>query len=72
MDKRKDNFKRVAEKRTNKIIDMISLLGNLSNRSFYDFTESQINDIFNAIQNELDIQRMKFQKEKTNKRVFKL
>lgn len=72
MDQRKDNFKRVAEKRTNKIIDMINLLGNLSNRSFYDFSESQINEIFNAIQNELDIQRMKFQKEKTNKRVFKL
>ena len=46
MDNKKDNFKRIAENRTNKIIDMISLLGNLSNRSFYEYTDDQINSIF--------------------------
>ena len=30
-----DNFVRLAEARTNKIIDMIGLLGNLSNKSNY-------------------------------------
>jgi hypothetical protein len=72
MDKRNENFKRVAEKRTNKIIDMINLLGNLSNRSFYNYSDNQIDEIFNAIQSELDLQRLKFNKDRTNKRVFKL
>ena len=34
MNNKKENFKRVAEKRTNKIIEMIQLLGNLANSSF--------------------------------------
>lgn len=72
MDKRKENFIRVAEKRTNKIIDMISLLGNLSNRSFYDYTNSQIEQIFDSIQNELDLQRLKFDNAKSKKQKFKL
>lgn len=72
MDARKENFKRIAENRTNKIIDMISLLGNLSNRSYYDYTDSQINAIFDSIQVELDNQRSKFIKSKITKKRFKL
>ncbi len=65
MDNKKDNFKRIAENRTNKIIDMISLLGNLSNRSFYEYTDDQINSIFDAIQSELDKTRAKFNPKRT-------
>lgn len=60
MENKKENFKRIAENRTNKIIDMISLLGNLSNSSFYEYTQDQIDAIFNAIQDELDKQKAKF------------
>ena len=37
-DDRKDNFIRLAEARTNKILKTISLLGNLSNKSYYEYT----------------------------------
>lgn len=68
MENKKENFKRIAENRTNKIIDMISLLGNLSNSSFYEYTDEQINAIFDAIQEELDKQRSKFIKQKEGKK----
>jgi hypothetical protein len=64
MENKKQNFKRIAENRTNKIIDMIALLGNLSNSSFYEYTDDQINSIFNAIQTELDKQKAKFNPKK--------
>ena len=57
MENKKQNFKKIAENRTNKIIDMISLLGNLSNTSYYEYTDEQINAIFDAIQEELDNHR---------------
>ena len=60
MENKKENFRRIAENRTNKIIDMIGLLGNLNNTSFYEYTDEQIDAIFNAIQEELDKQREKF------------
>ncbi len=65
---KKENFKRLAENRTNKIIDMISLLGNLSNTSFYEYTDEQVDNIFNAIQEELDRQHDKFNKRRKEKR----
>jgi hypothetical protein len=73
MENKKENFRRIATNRTNKIIDMISLLGNLANSSFYEFSEEQINSIFEAIQNELDTQKAKFSQPRQNrKRKFEL
>jgi len=73
MDKaRHDNFVRIAEKRTNKIIDMIETLGNLSNKSFYDYSQQEIESIFDAIQNELDTQRSRFENKDNKKKRFEL
>lgn len=69
---KKNNFKRIAEARTNKILKSISLLGNLSNTSYYEYTTEQIETIFNAIQEELDLQRKKFQKNNMKEKRFKL
>lgn len=68
MENKKANFKRIAENRTNKIIDQISLLGNLSNSSYYEYTDDQIEAIFNAIQEELDKQKAKFIKSKDGRK----
>ena len=68
MENKKANFKRIAENRTNKIIDQISLLGNLSNSSYYEYTDDQIEAIFNAIQEELDKQKAKFIKTKDGRK----
>jgi hypothetical protein len=73
MEQKKDNFKRIAENRTNKIIDQISKLNNLSNTSYYEYTDKQIDMIFDAIQEELNKQKDLFLKErKKGKRRFEL
>ncbi len=68
---KQENFKRIADNRVNKIVDLISKLHNLSNTSFYEYTDEQINEIFNLIQNELDKQKQLFDndKKKDQKRV---
>lgn len=48
-------FKRVAEARTNKIIESIRLLGNCSNRSNYSYSEEDVKKIFSAIESELKV-----------------
>ena len=39
METKNDRFVRIAEARTNKIIDMIRLLGNCSNKASYDYSK---------------------------------
>lgn len=63
-ERKKENFKRIAENRTNKIVDMISKLHNLTNSSFYQYDDEQIEKMFNAIQNELDNQKKEFNSSK--------
>jgi len=73
VDKKAENFKRLAENRTNKIIDMLELLGNLSNKSNYSYTQEQVELIFDSIEKELNIQKQKFlKKEETKKKKFRL
>ena len=61
---KEENFKRLAENRTNKIIDMLHLLGNLS--------EEQVKTIFSAIEQELEIQRNRFVTKQATKKKFRL
>jgi hypothetical protein len=71
MESKRERFKRIAENRTNKIINMIDLLGNCSNKNNYDYTDEDVKNIFNAIENSLKISKMKFA-EKQEKGKFKL
>ncbi len=57
-----DNFIRISHTRIDKIIDMISKLSNLNNRSFYEFTEDEADAMFDRIQKELDKQKSEFKK----------
>ncbi|WP_276890319.1 hypothetical protein [Dubosiella newyorkensis] len=67
------NFKRLAESRTNKVIDMLMLIGNLSNKSNYSYTQDQVDKMFNTIEEELQRQKAKFsEKKKNNKTKFRL
>ena len=52
-----DKFVRLAEARTNKIIDTLQLLGNCSNTS-----EAEVEEIFQAIEQELQAAKKKFTK----------
>ena len=64
---KRERFVRLAEARTNKIIDMIQLLGNCSNTNVYDYTSEDIDKIFSAIETELKEAKRKFVKTDTKK-----
>ena len=51
MEEKREKFKRLAESRTNKVIDMLGLIGNLSNQSNYEYTAKDVNKIFSSIEN---------------------
>lgn len=57
---KRERFVRLAEARTNKIIDMLDLLGNCSNRNIYEYTTSDVNQIFNTIEEHLRDSKRKF------------
>jgi len=50
---KRDRFVRIVETRTNKILDMLRLLGNCSNRANYDYTDEDVKKIFAAIEKEV-------------------
>lgn len=51
---RQDRFRRIAEARVNKIISMLKLLSNCSFQGNYQYTEEQVEKIFQTLQGELD------------------
>lgn len=60
MNKKRDKFIQLAEKRVEKTLHNLKLIGNLSNKSAYEYEESDINQIFKAIQKELDVAKSRF------------
>lgn len=69
---KKDNFKRIAEARTNKLLAGIVSLGNLSNTSYYEYSSEQVEKIFSALQEELDKQHAKFSVKEVRVKKFRL
>lgn len=67
-----EKFIRIAEARTNKIIDMIRLLGNCSNKSTYDYSKEDVKKIFTAIESELKMAKAKYDMPEDNSIKFKL
>lgn len=57
---KREKFVRLAENRTNKAIEMIRLLGNLANKSSYDYTRADAEKIFKALENEIDQAKRNF------------
>ncbi len=47
---RQDRFKRIAAARTQKILDLLRLLGNCSNKSAYAYNNEDVSKIFSAIE----------------------
>ena len=61
------NFKRISENRVNKILTLFDQLKNLKNRSFYDYSDEDIEKIFNILQEELDNTKKSLQDAKSIK-----
>lgn len=69
----REKFKELAEKRVNKTIKDIKLIGNLSNKSNYSYTEQDVKKIYSALKKELDLMKSRFDNNGANEdEVFKL
>ena len=68
---REERFQRLAEQRVNSILDKLRLLGQLSNKSNYDYTDAQIDMIFKAVQKELNATKAKFRNGTNGQKRFK-
>ena len=64
---KRERFVRLAEARTNKIIDMIQLLGNCANANTYEYTQQDVDQIYSAIEAELREAKKKYQKVESNR-----
>lgn len=71
MDEKRERFVRIAENRTNKILEQIRLLGNCSNKHNYSYSDEDVKKIFSVIENELKETKMKYFSQ-SNKEKFKL
>ncbi len=70
---KREKFVRLAEARTNRIIDTLQLLGNCSNTSAYEYTQQDIDQIFSAIETEVREAKKQFSKlESTKSNKFSL
>ncbi len=57
---KKEKFVRLAENRTNKALEMIRLIGNLSNKAVYDYSSKDVEKIFHALETEVALAKKQF------------
>lgn len=57
---RRQRFKRLANQRVNKVLNQLRVLGNLANKSYYDYNEDDINKMFRAVDTQLKAVKGKF------------
>ena len=67
-----EKFRRLAESRVNSLLDRLRLLGQLSDKKNYDYTDEQVSKIFRAIDSELKDTKSKFQKGSAGRKRFTL
>lgn len=63
----KDRFVRLAQLRTQRVLEGIRVLSHCSNPYNYEFTEEQVNKIFDTIEKELVASRALFKPSKEKK-----
>jgi len=64
---KRDAFLRLAERRTNAVLEKIRVLSNCANPYAYEYSDDDVRKIFAAIEEELRIARGKFQRSKNKK-----
>lgn len=69
---KREKFVRLAEDRTNKVIKAIQVLSNCANPGAYEYSDRDVEKIFNALEKELKIARQKFSTGQSSSSVFKL
>ena len=61
---KRDRFRGLAEKRTNKALDAILRIGNLSNRQIYEYDESEVRKIAKALRDAVNAIEIRFESSK--------
>lgn len=64
---KRGKFVELIEARVNRAVRDIRLIGNLSNRSAYTYTEEDVRKVFRALQKELDSAKARFGGEGSSK-----
>ena len=62
MRNKRKKFVELAEARVNRTVKFIRLIGNLSNRNSYEYSETDVREIFKALQKEIDSAKSRFSK----------
>lgn len=57
---KRERFVRIAEARTNKILEMMRLLGNCSSKANYEYSDEDIKKIFGTLEKELKNTKNRF------------
>jgi hypothetical protein len=70
----RQNFVKLAHARVNRAMKDIQLIGNLANRSNYDYSDEDVTKIFRALNDEISACRKRFElsKRKSNGSKFSL
>jgi|SRR5216684_8384818 hypothetical protein len=61
---KQERFRGLAEKRTNKALDAILRIGNLSNRQIYEYDESEVRKIAKALRDAINTIESRFESSK--------
>ena len=54
-------FQRLATKRTNGVLERLRILGHCANPQLYEYNEGDVKKIFQAIEKELKVVKVRFQ-----------
>jgi len=69
----RERFVDLAQKRVNKTVNDIRLIGNLSNKTNYSYSEEDVKKIYSALKTALDEMKVKFEiKGSEEKEIFRL
>ncbi len=73
MSRNRDKFVELAQKRVTKAIKDLRLIGNLANKTNYNYTEVDAKKIFSVLENEVKNIKKKFDNNSTDEEIdFKL
>jgi hypothetical protein len=71
-ERKREKFRELAERRTNKALEAIRLIGNLSNRQTYSYEDGEVRKIVKALRDSVADVEAKFDKSAGRTGEFKL
>lgn len=58
---KREAFQRLVTRRTNEVLKRLRILGHCANPQLYEYSDGEVKKIFQAIDKELKVVKMKFQ-----------